>query len=80
MKSPIPTGHADYVSWVDELKICIRDARVRAALAIKSELVGLYRRIGRNILERQAQEGWGSNTNGLSVAQIHSFVAVFLIS
>ncbi len=31
-----------------------------AALAVNAELIGLYWRIGRDILERQAQDGWGS--------------------
>jgi predicted nuclease of restriction endonuclease-like (RecB) superfamily len=33
---------------------------VRAALAVNAELISLYWRIGHDILERQAQDGWGS--------------------
>ncbi len=55
--TPSPTG---YAGWLTELKTRIRETRVRAALAINSELIGLYWRIGRDILERQAQDGWGS--------------------
>lgn len=33
--------------------------RARAALAVNEELIGLYWRIGTEILERQQQEGWG---------------------
>jgi predicted nuclease of restriction endonuclease-like (RecB) superfamily len=31
-----------------------------APLAVNSELIGLYWRIGRDILERQEKQGWGS--------------------
>lgn len=55
--APLPTG---YANWLTELKTHIRETRVRAALAVNSELIGLYWRIGRDILERQAQDGWGS--------------------
>ncbi len=55
--TPSPTG---YAGWLTELKTRIRETRVRAALAVNSELIDLYWRIGRDILERQAQDGWGS--------------------
>jgi predicted nuclease of restriction endonuclease-like (RecB) superfamily len=54
---PIPAG---YVSWLAELKTRIRETRLRTALAVNSELIGLYWRIGRDILERQARDGWGA--------------------
>ena len=55
--SPIP---ADYPAWLAELKSRIRDTRLRAALTVNSELMGLYWHIGRDILARQADQGWGS--------------------
>lgn len=55
--SPVPSGYA--VRLVD-LKTRIRETRVRAALAVNSELVRLYWQIGHDILKRQAQDGWGS--------------------
>jgi predicted nuclease of restriction endonuclease-like (RecB) superfamily len=54
---PVP---ADYPAWLADLKTRIRETRLRAALAVNSELIGLYWRIGRDILERQAEQGWGS--------------------
>ncbi len=53
----VPTG---YPAWLAGLKTRIREARLRAALAVNGELIGLYWRIGRDILERQAEQGWGS--------------------
>ena len=59
MRAPAvaPTG---YAGWLTELKTRIRETRLRAALAVNSELIGLYWRIGRDILDRQAQDDWGS--------------------
>lgn len=49
-----------YTSWLAELKGRIHTAQQRAALAVNRELVLLYWQIGRDILERQANEGWGA--------------------
>jgi predicted nuclease of restriction endonuclease-like (RecB) superfamily len=51
---------AGYNTWLAELKIRIREARLRASLAVNAELIGLYWRIGRDILERQERDGWGA--------------------
>ena len=55
--TPPPAGYAD---WLAELKNRIHHAQQRAALAVNRELVRLYWQIGRDILERQAREGWGA--------------------
>ena len=49
-----------YGEWLAELKDTIRQARLRALLAVNAELIGLYWRIGRDILDRQDRSGWGS--------------------
>jgi predicted nuclease of restriction endonuclease-like (RecB) superfamily len=49
-----------YQDLLARLKNQIRTAQVRAAVAVNQELVLLYWGIGREILERQASEGWGS--------------------
>lgn len=54
---PVPGGYAE---WLAELKSRIHAAQQRAALAVNRELVLLYWQIGRDILERQAREGWGA--------------------
>jgi predicted nuclease of restriction endonuclease-like (RecB) superfamily len=53
-------GLDGYQILLRELKERIRTARLRAALAVNEELVLLYWGIGREILARQAVEGWGS--------------------
>jgi len=54
------TAPQAYADWLAELKARIRDARLRASLSVNAELIGLYWRIGRDILERQNQHGWGA--------------------
>jgi predicted nuclease of restriction endonuclease-like (RecB) superfamily len=49
----------DYPELLAHLKAEIGAARTRAALAVNAELIGLYWRIGSEILQRQEQEGWG---------------------
>lgn len=55
--SPPPSGYAD---WLADLKTRIQSAQQRATLAVNRELVGLYWQIGRDILARQAEQGWGA--------------------
>jgi predicted nuclease of restriction endonuclease-like (RecB) superfamily len=50
----------NYVSFFNDLKQRIRQAQVKAALAVNQELLLLYWQIGKEILERQQAEKWGS--------------------
>src|SRR5579862_6610251 len=54
-----PTSKS-YRALLTSLKSRIRTARVRAALAVNRELVLLYWRIGKEILDRQETDGWGT--------------------
>lgn len=49
-----------YRQFLQSLKERIRSAQVKAALAVNQELILLYWQIGREILDRQQQEGWGT--------------------
>ncbi len=65
VKRPVPTENrsvspVDYAGWLAELKTRIRATRLRVSLAVNVELVMLYWQIGRDILERQAAQGWGA--------------------
>lgn len=55
--TPAPAGYAD---WLSDLKGRIHTAQQRATLAVNRELVLLYWQIGRDILARQAEQGWGA--------------------
>lgn len=54
---PVPDGYAD---WLTDLKGRIHTAQQRATLAVNREMVQLYWQIGRDILDRQAAQGWGA--------------------
>ena len=55
--TPPPEGYAD---WLADLKGRIHTAQQHATLAVNRELVLLYWQIGRDILARQAEQGWGA--------------------
>ncbi|NJR60709.1 MAG: DUF1016 domain-containing protein [Cyanobacteria bacterium CRU_2_1] len=50
----------DYDNFLHGLKERIRNAQTQAALAVNRELVMLYWQIGREILTRQQEQGWGA--------------------
>ena len=55
-----PAPDDGYRALLSELKDRIRSARLRASVAVNQELVELYWSIGRDILERQSDKGWGA--------------------
>lgn len=59
---PVPpeATSSDYERFLGELKERIRTAQLHAALSVNRELVLLYWRMGRDILARQEEQGWGA--------------------
>ncbi len=51
---------AGYRPLLESVKQEIAGARLRAARAVNTELIEMYWRIGRIVLDRQADEGWGT--------------------
>lgn len=51
---------SNYNALFNGLKKRIRAAQVRAVIAVNQELIFLYWQIGREILDRQQEEGWGT--------------------
>jgi predicted nuclease of restriction endonuclease-like (RecB) superfamily len=57
-----PSGlPARYPAFLEAIKARIREARIKAALSVNSELIGLYWHIGKSIVERQRSQGWGKS-------------------
>lgn len=50
----------NYQAWLNQLKADIRAAQQRSVLAVNQELIKLYWRIGKDILQRQQDQGWGA--------------------
>ncbi len=57
------TDHLDtaYEQFVAEVKNRIRQAQYQALKAVNKEQIGLYWELGRLIVERQQQHGWGKS-------------------
>lgn len=61
--APSKTGLPnDYAKVLVDIKNRITQTRLRTALAANSSMVLLYWDIGKVILQRQKQEGWGAKT------------------
>lgn len=54
----------DYGKFLDLLKERVRSAQTQALRTVNTELISLYWSIGRDILTRQEQDGWGSGVIG----------------
>ncbi len=57
---PAATLPADYARLLAEIRWRVQSARIRAGLAANRELLLLYWDIGRLILARQSEAGWGA--------------------
>jgi len=57
MTSPLPP---DYPRFLQDLKAKIQRAQARAVTAVNLEVLSLYWEIGKEVLARQATEGWGA--------------------
>jgi predicted nuclease of restriction endonuclease-like (RecB) superfamily len=57
----LPSG---YTEMLGQLKERVRAARTEAVRTINTQLIELYWTIGRTILERQDDQGWGSGVIG----------------
>ena len=58
---PPPPNEAppDFAAWLADLKARIQQERLRVVLASNAVMVPLYWDIGRSILDKQADQGWG---------------------
>jgi len=60
VQQPVASLPSGYAELLEDIKARIRQAQVCAALSVNRELVLLYWHIGKEILQRQEQEGWGA--------------------
>ena len=52
---------SDYPAFLESLKSRVQQAQTKAMLSVNRELIQLYWDIGREIVERQEQAGWGQS-------------------
>lgn len=67
--APTPEG---YATWLAEVKSRVRAAQLRTTLAVNHELIALYWSLGRDILEQQAERGWGAGVVDRIAADLHA--------
>lgn len=53
-------SNKEYVSTLADLKHQIQEARLKAVIAVNTEMICLYWKIGRVIFEKEKQSGWGT--------------------
>jgi len=61
----------NYAALLAALKERIRAAQLRAAITVNHELVTLYWHIGKEVLQRQGKEGWGSKVAERLAMDLH---------
>lgn len=62
----------DYAATLEDLKRQVHAARLRVQRKANTELLQLWWSIGRTILNRQAEEGWGSKVLGRLAADLRA--------
>lgn len=60
-----------YIEWVKDIKERIRSAQQKTVFAANSAMITMYWQIGRDILERQGRQGWGSKVVDRLAADLH---------
>ena len=53
-------NNIDYKNWLNSIKQRIKSAQYRASLSVNSTLLELYWDIGKDVVEKQKNEDWGS--------------------
>lgn len=71
MTKPNLSQPAGYEDLLQQIKHHIRHSQTAATLAVNRELVLLYWQIGRGILQRQQQHGWGAKVIDRLAADLH---------
>jgi predicted nuclease of restriction endonuclease-like (RecB) superfamily len=63
---------ADYQAFLQSIKTRVQQAQLKAVVAVNTELIVLYWQIGKEILERQEKEGWGTKVIDRLSADLHA--------
>jgi predicted nuclease of restriction endonuclease-like (RecB) superfamily len=63
---------SDYLAFLQTIKTRVQQAQLKALVAVNRELILLYWQIGRAILERQREQGWGAKVIDQLSRDLHS--------
>ncbi|MBD3842371.1 MAG: hypothetical protein IE909_10880 [Campylobacterales bacterium] len=61
IKKELPTQDQNFTAFVKEIKSKILSSQYEALKAVNKELINLYWDIGKNIVQKQEQFGWGKS-------------------
>lgn len=50
----------NYINWIKDLKQRISTAQIKASITVNQEMILLYWDIGKSIVDKQTEFGWGS--------------------
>ena len=56
----------DYVQWLNEIKSRYRNAQVKAAVKVNAEQLLFNWQLGRDLVQKKAEERWGGWSCGTS--------------
>jgi predicted nuclease of restriction endonuclease-like (RecB) superfamily len=59
MTKSVPINSSEYLRFLNDIKSRIQSARIKATHVVNRELIDLYWNIGKIIVEKQEQVGWG---------------------
>lgn len=48
----------NYLSWIQDLKLRIKSAQLKASVSVNTEMIKLYWDIGKSIVEKQTTQAW----------------------
>ncbi len=54
-------SNKEYIEWLHSLKDKIGKAQIKAAISVNAELIKLYWELGKELSEKQEQQGWGNS-------------------
>ncbi len=60
MPNPIKILDQDYTKWIAELSSRYRRSQIKAAVKVNSEMLQYYWELGKDIVEKKAENKWGS--------------------
>jgi predicted nuclease of restriction endonuclease-like (RecB) superfamily len=63
---------SDYQAFLQSIKTRVQQAQLKAVVAINTELIVLYWQIGKEILDRQEKEGWGTGVIDRLAKDLHA--------
>lgn len=77
MKKELSLTDQNFTTFVKEIKSKILSSQYEALKAVNKELINLYWDIGKNIVEKQEQFGWGKSVvTNLSIELQREFIGI----